>query len=973
MRYDDNPSICFITTLNTNIGDDFIRDGIFSILEKTIGKWRSFYVNKHDLTTIYRKVHDEYSMIGDKIFNANIIIQAGTPVYWKIKESTCYNVEWAEEIWFKRIFKIGRDKIILNIAAGACQPYPDFPLTLLSDDKCVDFVKNVSMSCRWTSVRDHLASQLLTSLRINHDTLPCTAFLAAKRYNFSRTNDNNLFGVNIMPLSGHFDLINNFDEENWLKKVQFILDDLRKRHNLIFIAHDKKEHYFMRKISKGDEKTFYSDKYQEYYDVYSKCSVVMANRVHAAVFSAGFGIPSLIIGNDTRMLIGDYIGIESRYVLDVDTNEITHLLEKLYDNRLSENERLIDLREKSFDKYCKIVSEKINTGRDPVFMDNLHLANEEENFVQNARFICKRYNIHDSDLGTKGLLFWLWEQLNCLISEKTKLMAIGCENSIIAWYFAMIGKEMAQVYASARSKNDIENILKNTRLSVKVVSIDNIVSEKKDYGLFLFRCKKHFSDINLNEIKSFIEIIERGDIFVLWFNDDIGSQDQKLYIKSIKEVLHKNHIEILSSRDDAFLLIKPILNPNDNADVLLPRFDSLGDMILFEGFVASLIKKYQKSKFTLIVRKGYEQIKEIYPFGDNINLISVDLPAYVCPSEEMIEEFKLFIDRHRIKKCSAVIFGSFNMTWLDKVLMEELSGSCCVFMSNNIIYHKNSNTKYRVLVDEWEHETDKYKKLFIAVSGSNPNDTIPSLNAKYKEEFVVNGLSLPKEDYFVCHPGGIQNQKIKCWPVDYFADLIQKIYSDMNITPFIVGDSDDFLIIDSLASILKSKKVPVHYWLGSGEDLDVLIFIMYNAKFFVGNDSAPMHIAAACKIPVVGIFGGGTFPRFLPASPKYAAVVAKLPCFNCYWDCIFNDAPCLKIIDHDTVYSAVNALVQDTAAKSNIINISTDCYNEMRKLIGLIIERIKRIEKKTNNEIINEPHDCFVNVIKKKLLAILCR
>src|SRR5690349_12387299 len=88
------PRVAFITTVGKNVGDEFIREGIVSLLEEAIGPFDSFYVNKHDLTSLSRPLLDEMELVPDKLQAADLIVQAGAPVFWRLGESRCYREDW---------------------------------------------------------------------------------------------------------------------------------------------------------------------------------------------------------------------------------------------------------------------------------------------------------------------------------------------------------------------------------------------------------------------------------------------------------------------------------------------------------------------------------------------------------------------------------------------------------------------------------------------------------------------------------------------------------------------------------------------------------------------------------------------------------------------------------------------------------------------------------------------------------------
>ena len=53
--------------------------------------------------------------------------------------------------------------------------------------------------------------------------------------------------------------------------------------------------------------------------------------------------------------------------------------------------------------------------------------------------------------------------------------------------------------------------------------------------------------------------------------------------------------------------------PSDPQRILLPRFDTLGDIVLLEGFLESLQELYPRAKLVLLVRTGYETLSPLFP------------------------------------------------------------------------------------------------------------------------------------------------------------------------------------------------------------------------------------------------------------------------------------------------------------------------------------------------------------------------
>lgn len=318
--------IAFMTTVGRNVGDEFIREGIRSFFDDVLGHdgYEAYYVCKHDLSTLHSRVYDEPETLPDKFRDADVIVQAGAPVYWSNGRFTSWNSEWAEALWFERIFKLGRSKLILNLGAGAGQKSIDDLDTMLADERLAEFARRAGEACAWTTVRDPLAHRYLGRIGVAHDYMACPAFHAARR--FAPTQADDVVAVNLMRIAGHYRMKPETDAAQWRSVIDELLPKLRKQHQLLFVAHDQAEADFQRELTQPGESIFLADDYRDYIATYGRVKAIVANRVHAAVCTAGFGKPAVIIGNDCRIGIGDAIGIPS---LDGSDATADWIIEKL--------------------------------------------------------------------------------------------------------------------------------------------------------------------------------------------------------------------------------------------------------------------------------------------------------------------------------------------------------------------------------------------------------------------------------------------------------------------------------------------------------------------------------------------------------------------------------------------------------------------------------------------------------------------
>ena len=113
----------------------------------------------------------------------------------------------------------------------------------------------------------------------------------------------------------------------------------------------------------------------------------------------------------------------------------------------------------------------------------------------------------------------------------------------------------------------------------------------------------------------------------------------------------------------------------------------------------------------------------------------------------------------------------------------------------------------------------------------------------------------------------------KTWPGDRFVDLIQRItgpggfLSDARI--MIIGAASERDAALPVINALPDDKV---IDLVGKTDLPQTAACLERANFYVGNDSGPMHMAAAVGLPTLGLFGPSPEARYGPWGSKGASV-----------------------------------------------------------------------------------------------------
>ncbi len=92
--------------------------------------------------------------------------------------------------------------------------------------------------------------------------------------------------------------------------------------------------------------------------------------------------------------------------------------------------------------------------------------------------------------------------------------------------------------------------------------------------------------------------------------------------------------------------------------------------------------------------------------------------------------------------------------------------------------------------------------------------------------------------------------------------------------------------------------------------------VLRRCKLFIGNDSGPLHVAAASGIPVIGLFGPGEYQRFKPWGKGHEAIYLGLSCSPCSENCIFSEPRCIEGITLSHVKKILSEKLSPILARS---------------------------------------------------------
>lgn len=171
----------------------------------------------------------------------------------------------------------------------------------------------------------------------------------------------------------------------------------------------------------------------------------------------------------------------------------------------------------------------------------------------------------------------------------------------------------------------------------------------------------------------------------------------------------------------------------------------------------------------------------------------------------------------------------------------------------------------------------------LAPAGVPPGEAVleypldAAIRARARTRLEEAGIP-PGTPYAVLAPGA--GWPGKQWPSARFAELADWLAGEKGWRIVLAGSPAER---DLCAEVAGRMRTPAAN-LGGRTDLDELAAVLEGAALFAGNDSGPMHMAAAVGAPTL-TFWGPTFPeKWAPRGPRHLVVRPASPCAGCvYW------------------------------------------------------------------------------------------
>lgn len=163
----------------------------------------------------------------------------------------------------------------------------------------------------------------------------------------------------------------------------------------------------------------------------------------------------------------------------------------------------------------------------------------------------------------------------------------------------------------------------------------------------------------------------------------------------------------------------------------------------------------------------------------------------------------------------------------------------------------------------------------------------------------------PGERFVAVHPGA--RYWYKRWPAERFAGLIDFLQGKLDVKVVLLGGSQDRETAEAILGRLGTGARSLVGRLGLLE----MAGLLRQAALFIGNDSGPMHVAAAMGTRVVGLFGPSDPTVWGPDGQGHVTISKGIDCRPCFREgCRRGEATCMRQIELEEVIPVVERMLE---------------------------------------------------------------
>ncbi len=321
--------------------------------------------------------------------------------------------------------------------------------------------------------------------------------------------------------------------------------------------------------------------------------------------------------------------------------------------------------------------------------------------------------------------------------------------------------------------------------------------------------------------------------------------------------------------------------PKEKHRILVIKFWGIGSITQLRPSLRYLKNRYPNVELHFLTLGQQSAVAKHISEIDHIHTISIEtgLKQFLLPTLKILYSLR--------KMGFSEVF--------DFEFFTNFSALCCAAIGAKSVGFKSlriwRNTIYDVTpsLDVTLHIRQQFLKLAGSLEGVMPDDSYNSLipfdiseETKKKLQASLKRYGIQADNCIVINPNAGGLFLGRRWPAEHFAELASKLARTAECTIVLIGNKSEEAYVQKVAIQANDRNV---LNLAGEFSLIELIALLSTARMYVGNDSGPLHLAAAQGVKTLSLFGPESPNVYGPHGPNHVVIYSHCwcsPCINVY-------------------------------------------------------------------------------------------
>lgn len=350
--------------------------------------------------------------------------------------------------------------------------------------------------------------------------------------------------------------------------------------------------------------------------------------------------------------------------------------------------------------------------------------------------------------------------------------------------------------------------------------------------------------------------------------------------------------------------------------VLVRAPNWIGDAVMCEPALRGLRSLFSQAELTLLA-KG--PVAELFAGHTGLNRVLVydDKGAHAGLAGKWTLAGWLRQHRFDLAVLFQNAFEAAFITWLAGIPRRYgyLTDGRAVFLTDPVAVPGPNSLAHQV-----EYYWNVLTPLGLSGAPPPPQLMVSSEEERQMEERLASSGVAPSDHVIGINPGSTYGSA-KRWLPDRFAEVARRLAARISeekrtrTAVVILGAKGEESLGTDIAARIQGKSVV----LSGATTIRELMAVTKRCRLLITNDTGPMHIAAACGVPVVAVFGPTDWRTTAPYGQEQAIVREPVDCAPCLLRECPIDHRCMTRVPVDRVYdTAVQQMQADRLAGNKL-------------------------------------------------------